>query len=657
MKNKQETIISFNDVIVKTNTRGKTLNVIKNISFDVYANEILAIVGKSNTGKTVLTKVLSNSLNQNSYVSNGTIMYYPTKATIDEGKDHILSPIDLVSYQKSNLSNVTKNIITLTNKTIIDKAVIKIYKLRQEISKIQEEEAHRQTVMFKSILDKTVRMSQYEKTQLHSSTYLKDKNESINNNTSPSMPLINKLLKRIQKHESAIDNSFLILASTIDQKEEIVHYKVIEYHKNEIKNIKLAISQIQISVAKTNYAFMKSLKSDIKFLLNNEEFLNVETRKASLKKMKYYNQILKLDQNEVILLKMKLIDDQLEIIRRANYELSNFKKLSDGSIENLSLLMQDIQINKDSIKMVEKSLIEDGLEYLGKKEFLTDFENNLINLVSKILVEKKVSKEEINKVLAQWNFQKHKPSKNRSELQKDLKFINEEVISTIFESINQSLKPNVKIGHQISDIISSTKRLSKSEAHSKALELLHRLGLVNAEEIFNMLPSECSDTINQLVVIAKSVSSSPKVLVWDETANLLGSNIKNQLLKLIIELKEELNLTVILFTQSFEIPSKIADRIAVIHDGEIVEYGNTKEIINNAIHPESIALKLNVKEIFQKENLDNISDNLFNNFNEKLLRKNYAEKNYVLVPNKFSKITKSHFIKEEFKIKARRGNQ
>ncbi|MBQ8657513.1 MAG: ABC transporter ATP-binding protein [Clostridia bacterium] len=190
-------------------------------------------------------------------------------------------------------------------------------------------------------------------------------------------------------------------------------------------------------------------------------------------------------------------------------------------------------------------------------------------------------------------------------------------ISMIFQDPMSSLNPIMRIGKQITEAMllknraarrkdKSVPRLKKSEARRKAIALMEEVGIANAEKRFEQYPFEFSGGMRQRIVIAIALSANPEVLICDEPTTALDVSVQAQILKLINKLKRERNLSVVFITHDLGVVANVADRIAVMYAGKIVEYGESEEIFYEPKHPYTWALLSSTPDLETKERLETI---------------------------------------------------
>ncbi len=163
-------------------------------------------------------------------------------------------------------------------------------------------------------------------------------------------------------------------------------------------------------------------------------------------------------------------------------------------------------------------------------------------------------------------------------------------ISMIFQDPMTSLNPTISVGKQISEAVRVHNKVTRAEAKRRAIELIDFVGIDESESRYNQYPYEFSGGMRQRIAIAIALACNPKILIADEPTTALDSIMQNKILDLIKSIQKKTNISIIFITHDMEVVNKIADRIAVMYAGKIVEIGKKEDIFSNPIHPYTVGL-------------------------------------------------------------------
>ncbi|QBP40295.1 ABC transporter ATP-binding protein [Paenisporosarcina antarctica] len=163
-------------------------------------------------------------------------------------------------------------------------------------------------------------------------------------------------------------------------------------------------------------------------------------------------------------------------------------------------------------------------------------------------------------------------------------------ISMVFQDPMTSLNPTMKVGKQIMEGLQKHQNLSKTVAHKRALEMMKLVGIPSAEARLEDYPHQFSGGMRQRVVIAMALACNPKVLIADEPTTALDVTIQAQILDLMKDLQQKMDTAIILITHDLGVVANMADRVAVMYAGKIVEQGTLDEIFYNPQHPYTLGL-------------------------------------------------------------------
>ena len=224
-------------------------------------------------------------------------------------------------------------------------------------------------------------------------------------------------------------------------------------------------------------------------------------------------------------------------------------------------------------------------------------------------------------------------------------------IATVFQDPMTSLNPVRTIGDQISEVIIKHQGKSKTEAKTMAIEMMDKVGIREPEKRYDEYPFMYSGGMRQRIVIAIALACHPRILICDEPTTALDVTIQAQIIRLIKDLSEEYGFTTIYITHDLGVVANVADVVAVMYAGQIIEYGQVNEIFYDSRHPYTWGLLSSLPQLGEKgEDLFAIRGtppSLFEKVKGDAFapRSNYAMKiDYVKEPP-FFKVSDTHYAK------------
>lgn len=512
--NDKKVLLSLRNVEVKFNVRGRILTAIRNVSLDVYENESLAIVGESGSGKSVLTKTFAGMLENNGFISNGTIILSDDEIS---KTDVVVTPSkrrQLSMYQKMlNRYSVLERGAKEKNEIIEKKNAIKA------ACTVNEEEAAEYSVKIKKLTDTIVDRNNYMQTL-----------DSKNPEDAAEIAKLKALIESLTAERKTVQDA----EANLEKKHKAEYMSDsarVAADKEEIKRLE-ALRKTKIN-APDNPENPYGLKSEV---------IERNTKIA----------------NEILL-------------SIARYPLK----------QRIKFIFK--------LRKAFRSAMELGMD-LNNPEVL----NNLFN-VATFRVEYRSYDEETS-TLHGYAIVDCSKIKYTEDWQK----IRGRRIATVFQDPMTSLNPVITIGKQIMTVILKHQKCSNEEAKKRTLDIMAKVGIPDPEKRFDDYPFEYSGGMRQRIVIAIALSCQPKILICDEPTTALDVTIQAQIIRLIKDLQHDLGFTTVYITHDLGVVANVAERVAVLYAGQIVEIGTVEEIFYDPRHPYTWALLSSLPQLSEK---------------------------------------------------------
>ncbi|QTE69461.1 ATP-binding cassette domain-containing protein [Clostridiales bacterium] len=173
-------------------------------------------------------------------------------------------------------------------------------------------------------------------------------------------------------------------------------------------------------------------------------------------------------------------------------------------------------------------------------------------------------------------------------------------IATVFQDPMTSLNPVIPIGKQIMQVILKHQKCSKAEAKQRTLDIMAKVGIPEPEKRFDDYPFQYSGGMRQRIVIAIALSCQPKILICDEPTTALDVTIQAQIIRLIKDLQQDLGFTTVYITHDLGVVANVAERVAVLYAGQIVELGTVEDIFYDPKHPYTWALLSSLPQLTER---------------------------------------------------------
>lgn len=191
---------------------------------------------------------------------------------------------------------------------------------------------------------------------------------------------------------------------------------------------------------------------------------------------------------------------------------------------------------------------------------------------------------------------------------KELSSYRGEKAAMIFQDALASLNPTMKVGHQITEMLTLHKRLSAAKAKQEAIEIMQSVGIPDAENRFGLYPHSFSGGQRQRIMIGIALACNPKLLIADEPTTALDVTIQDQIIELLRKMQEKHHTAILMITHDLGVVANLAKRVYVMYAGKIVEEGTSQEIFYEPKHPYTWALLNAVPRLDseKKEKLESI---------------------------------------------------
>lgn len=176
-------------------------------------------------------------------------------------------------------------------------------------------------------------------------------------------------------------------------------------------------------------------------------------------------------------------------------------------------------------------------------------------------------------------------------------------IAMVFQEPMTSLNPLFNIGNQIAESVQLHQKVGQKEALERAREMLYKVHISDPDQRLKQYPHQLSGGMRQRVMIALALSCNPSILIADEPTTALDVTVQAQILDLMRELQQDFGSAIMLITHNLGVVSQMADHIAVMYLGKVVEYGNVRNIFHTPLHPYTIGLLKSVPVLGRKTKL------------------------------------------------------
>lgn len=642
-----EKILDIKNLKVSFRTNNGTVKAVRGINLQLNKGQTLAIVGESGSGKSVTAKAILGILSPNSIVESGEIIY--------DGKDLLkISEEEFHNYRGNRVSMIFQDpmsslnpIMTigkqlteamLLNGKANQKIAEKEFKLKTNaLERCVKEAAKKKDNLDANEITKMVQI--LKKFSKHSADLEKqyEDSKSSANLVLKEISYIQKNKNKFEKKEAIVRlNEIYKLATDIDC--EYFHRNSKDELVEELNSIKKLID------TKKGLEDEKKLSSILEKITS---ILEVKMRlvKPDFFSMGYYSMFHSISASDITNIEKlnKIMEDYLhknfmnqflilvsEGIKYSSECVNNGKVKAIKELEKaLPLFKQGMPTKKEAVNTAKHlcKLVEQTIDPLTiRKEHLAyTFMTSLIsgidtyyNGIKNNEKNEKIYKKQLDKY-NRMTARGAKREKVEPPSMIDLELAHEyicQVIKNIIDSYEKQIREYDKIDNMAlaSDLIDYLKiqvfkrvyKVTKQMARTHAIGLMEEVGIADAKKRFDQFPFQFSGGMRQRIVIAIALAANPDILVCDEPTTALDVSIQSQILELINSIKKERQLSIIFITHDLGVVANMADNIAVMYAGKIVEYGNVDEIFYEPKHPYTWALLSSMPDLDTKEKLEAI---------------------------------------------------
>ena len=557
---KAKKVLEVKDLRVNFKSDSGLVHAVRGVSFDLYKGETLCIVGESGSGKSVTSKTIMGILPVNAIISSGQILYDGEDLVrVSEEEFHRIRGHKIGMIFQDPLSSL--NPIMKVGKQIIEATMINRNVLKRRFNELISKEL--------------VALRNEKASVIYEESKMENEVESL------------KLM--ITKLDNAIKTS--VKTQNVEELNKI--NKVI---KDYFINLH-SITESQIEDLKANIERINETPINENILVNkNIKELRIETLNIRIAQ---YEKDLNIEYKEEE--SRALIQQRIKTLK------ANFKVIKERYKHLKPLLKDALKQSKDIAKIDNKKYYKQLVEEKDNKiSALKQHLSNVLNEINSIVPSLNEEERKLYDLLT-----KKKKSKKKSVITGIATAIEqeEEIVSTNNSELDKLLAQKKEIEAEIekvnSDFVNSTK-ITYSEAKKIALNVMKEVGIPLPEQRFNQYPFEFSGGMRQRIVIAIALTANPDILICDEPTTALDVTIQAQILELINRLKRERQLSCIFITHDLGVVANMADRVAVMYAGKIVEYGTSYEVFFDPKHPYTWALLSSIPDIDSKEKLESI---------------------------------------------------
>ncbi len=640
-------ILQVNNLKISFRTQGGTLKAVRNISFDLERGETLAIVGESGSGKSVTSKAILGILAGNSIVEGGEIIYDGKDllkideedmhkirgdkiAMIFQGPLSSLNPIVKIGKQiteamllKNKAARKAARIEFNSTLALLKENMIKVYGAgsEAEINEIIEtfDKFNIKAIELETAYSEAHNYAEELVADIDDMLFLIEKKQKINvkdrlGNIAKVLPSVKNEFLTASKHD-VVDGFVQSLNSEkkiYNEKNENAVNSIVELLGNLRAFLAALVDSDRPNFFRIGYYAMKNPDAVLTEMPINElnemtlEYLD----KTFMKKFIELETAALKHSREVSLEAKKKVLEALPALREYFASGSFTKKEAKEKIKSVwtfvSASIDRLDIVKDSVAYTFESAMNNAVDKYFAAVVSNPREERRFERQSKkrealIAKGKQVDWKVVPKVV----YDLDELAGNMVNIIDKLSAKYENDLANA-ERVNMDEKAIALIDLLKEKASGVVYKLTKRMAKEKAIKLMDEVGIPESRIRYNQYPFEFSGGMRQRIVIAIALSANPDILICDEPTTALDVTIQAQILELINNLKKERNLSVIFITHDLGVVANIADKIAVMYAGKIVEYGTADDLFYDPRHPYTWALLSSMPDLDTEEKLEAI---------------------------------------------------
>ena len=640
-------ILEVNNLKISFRTQGGTVKAVRNISFALERGETLAIVGESGSGKSVTSKAILGILAGNSIVESGEIIF--------DGKDLVkIDEEEMHKIRGDKISMIFQDPLNSLNPIVkIGKQLTEAMLLKNKASrKVSQKEFNEMLAVLKQNLIEvkgkdqeaaiTDLINTFDKFNIEGLRHETPYNEA-HNTAQELVAEIDDMLFLFDKKQkmNVVDRLGVIIKRLPDVKDEYLTASCM----GQVDEFVTSVKDVKNAYAKSKGG---NVEQTVEVLSSLRQFLSglVEAVRPDFFRIGYYamknpdQKLTDMPVDELNEMTLKYLDENFmhNFIEMETLGVEHsFRKSIEAKKKALAEIPAVIDYfnagnfdkkgAKEKVKAISETVIAciDHLDIIKDSATYT-FSSALDNAVDKYFEAVIKNPKELARFAKQ--------SKKREALIAKGKHVDWKVVPAVVYELEDLIANIVRILNNIktkyeNDIAAADSvdmqakaialidylkekaslvvyKLTKRMAKEKAIKLMDEVGIPDPRIRFNQYPFEFSGGMRQRIVIAIALSANPDILICDEPTTALDVTIQAQILELINNLKRERNLSVIFITHDLGVVANIADKIAVMYAGKIIEYGTADDIFYDPRHPYTWALLSSMPDLDTEEKLEAI---------------------------------------------------